>query len=70
MSFAEMLVTQRRESSLDKILSLVKWERLRYRLKKILDRSSEGRPAYRYVSGHDFTKTVRLVRSSDGRDAL
>ncbi len=46
MSFAEMLVPQRRESSLDKILGLVKWERLRYRLKKIVDRSSEGRPAY------------------------
>ncbi len=46
MSFAEMLVTQRRESALDKIEKLVKWERLRYRLKKILDRSSEGRPAY------------------------
>jgi Transposase and inactivated derivatives, IS5 family len=46
MSFAEMLVTQRRESSLDKIEKLVRWERLRYRLKKILDRSEEGRPAY------------------------
>lgn len=46
MSFAEMLVTQRRESYLDKIFGLVKWERLRYRLKKILDRSSDGRPPY------------------------
>jgi len=46
MSFAEIMVTQRRESSLDKIEKMVRWERLRYRLKKILDRSEEGRPAY------------------------
>ena len=46
MSFAEMLVTQRRERTLDKIEKMVRWERLRYRLKKILDWSEEGRPAY------------------------
>ena len=46
MSFAEMLITQRRESNLDKMFGLVKWERLRYRLKKILARSTEGRPPY------------------------
>ena len=46
MSFAELLVTQRRISDLDKMLELVRWDRFRYRLKKLLDRSSEGRPAY------------------------
>lgn len=42
MSFAELLVTQRRVSDLDKMYSLIHWERFRYRLKKVLDRSSDG----------------------------
>lgn len=46
MSFAELLVTQRRVSDLDKMYSLIHWERFRYRLKKVLDRSSDGRPPY------------------------
>ena len=46
MSFAELLATQRRISDLDKMLELVQWDRFRYRLKKLLDRSPEGRPAY------------------------
>lgn len=46
MSFAELLVTQRRISDLDKMLELVRWDRFRYRLKKLLGRSSDGRPPY------------------------
>lgn len=45
-SFAELLVTQRRVSDLDKMFELVRWEKLRYRIKKALDRSLDGRPPY------------------------
>ncbi len=46
MSFAEFLVTQRRINDLDKMSRLVRWDRFHYRLKKLLNRSPEGRPAY------------------------
>lgn len=45
-SFAELLVTQRRISDLDKMSELIHWERFRYRIKKLLDRSPDGRPPY------------------------
>jgi IS5 family transposase len=46
MTFAELLVTQRKVSDLDKMYELIRWERFRYRIKKMLDRSAEGRPPY------------------------
>jgi IS5 family transposase len=39
-------VTQRRVSDLDKMFELVRWEKFRYRIKKLLNRSPDERPAY------------------------
>ena len=46
MSLAELLVNQRRISELDRMMKLIRWDRFRYRLKKFLSRSVDGRPPY------------------------
>lgn len=47
-SFADLLVTQKSKGTtkLEKIHALVKWDRYKYRLKKILDRSGLGPEGY------------------------
>jgi IS5 family transposase len=47
-SFADLMVTQKSQGTtkLEKIHGLVRWERFRYRLKKILDRSGQGPTGY------------------------
>jgi len=46
LSFAEAFTVQRRETDLDRLSMLIRWERLRYRIDKLLARSREGRPPY------------------------
>jgi hypothetical protein len=43
LSFAEAFTVQRRETDLDHLLGMIRWQRLRYRLEKIVARSKEGR---------------------------
>ena len=45
LSFAEAFTVQRRETDLDRLLGMIRWQRLRYRLEKIVSRRKEGRPA-------------------------
>lgn len=46
MSFAEALTVQRRETDLDRLASMIRWQRLKYRIEKLLSRSQEGRRPY------------------------
>lgn len=47
-TFSDILVTQRPKgiSKLEKMEALINWEKLRYRINKVVDRCNEGRPAY------------------------
>jgi IS5 family transposase len=48
-SFLDMMVLSPKSSKLDEIAGIVKWERLRYRLNKVLDRSGFGPSGYDVV---------------------
>lgn len=45
-SFLDMMVVSPKSSKLDEIAGIVRWERLRYRLNKVLDRSGLGPNGY------------------------
>ena len=65
MSFAELLVNQRRISELDRMMELIRWDRFRYRLKKLLGRSLEGRPPYDELSMFRIMVLQNLYNLSD-----
>jgi hypothetical protein len=43
LSFAEAFTAQRRETDLDRLLGMIRWQRLRYRLEKIVARRKQRR---------------------------
>ena len=68
VSLADFLVRQSRSGSsskLDKISSLIHWEKYRYRLKKILSRSGDGPPSYDEVSMFRILILQRIYNLSD-----
>ncbi len=46
LSFAEALTVQRRETDLDQLAGLINWNKLAYRIERIVARAEGGRPAY------------------------
>lgn len=65
LSFAEAFTVQRRETDLDRLLGMIRWQRLRYRLEKIVSRSKEGRPAYDALKMFKALLLQRLYDLSD-----
>ena len=67
MSFVELMLTQKKQGStrVERIGHLIRWERFRYRLNKIVDRKGLGRPPYDILCMFKATILQHMYALSD-----